>query len=121
MELRRPFPQQPFDHKEVERLLSEQGKSLKDLARALGISKGYLSKALRHVDRKQLSVRQMEEAAVFLEKSVADYPELRRAAVIELLDDRPGLRDALFAKYVNAESIDENAQIRLRVRRGEIS
>jgi len=121
MEARSSFPQRPFDDKEVGRLLREQGKSLEDLARALGVSKGYLSKALRRVDGKRLSLRRMEEAAVFLGRSVADYPELRRAAVIEMLDERPGLREMLFADHVNAKHIDEQAQVRLIVRRGEIS
>lgn len=105
---------------EIQRLLELHDVSLTSLAAELGLSKGHLSKLLSGKSSGGASRETMEEAAAFFDLPSGHFPEVRRAAVFEFLDDHPGLLDALFERYVDGEQIDERASIRLSVRRGTV-
>lgn len=83
-------------------LLQERQLSVNALAREVGISQPYLSRALRGVDKKRATPSLIEAIAQALGVPAEHFLEYRRAKVIDLLQHDPELTDAVYDRLLGA-------------------
>lgn len=79
---------------EVARLLAERSISQRTLANELGVSQGWLSRALR--GERPFPPELIEATAKLLGVQPSHFIEYRRAAVIRAIDEDPTLLDRMY-------------------------
>lgn len=87
----------------VAELLQAQSSSVNALARALGVSQPFLSRALRRADQKRANAALIERIADQLEVAPDYFLEYRVLRIVEMVTTDPPLADAVFT-YIERRS-----------------
>jgi len=94
--------QRPFSE-ELPVLLKERDESLRSLARAVGgIDHSYLSRMV--AGQTAVNPQHASRIAVYLGLPTDYFPEVREAAVIAAIRERPQLRDRIYFKNIRTRS-----------------
>jgi transcriptional regulator with XRE-family HTH domain len=84
------------------RLLIEQGVSLRELSRRLGMDATYLSRIRR--GRQRLPTRLPSRVAASLGLPEDYFPETREALILDAIRTDPTLREQIYQRVVRAET-----------------
>lgn len=87
----------------VSELLQAQSSSVNALARALGLSQPFLSRALRRADQKRANADLIERIADQLGVAPDYFLEYRVLRIVEMVTTNPTLADAVFT-YIERRS-----------------
>lgn len=99
-------------HEAVSTLLQERQLSVNALAKELGVSQPFLSRALRGVDKKRATPALIEAIARALSITPEYFLEYRRSVVIDHLQGDPVLTDKVYDQLVKPRGRRRSSQTR---------